>query len=388
MSMSPIVNGPATSGNPFFTESASAVMLRNCRDRNIVQSQIAVSSTEATVADPLANGDWDRRIAMHEAATAFHSSAWARVLTETYPHRPLYLQFSNADKTSALLPLIEVNSPFTGRRGISLPFTDLCPPLSFGGCDEGALVAKLTALAEERKWKYFELRGASFLRETAAPVTTFYGHKLDLTGGPDELQPHFAPNVRRNLRKASESGVTVEITRSREAVLRFYDLLARTRRRHGLPPQSRKFFLKIHEHLLEQDHGFVALGSYQQQPIAGAIFFTFGRNALYKYGASDERLQHVRANNLVMWQAMQTLCERGMRTLHFGRTARDNEGLRRFKLAWGAEEEIVEYFRFERATGRWSTAERDLAGRAGGVFRRLPLAVNRLIGSMVYPHLD
>jgi len=134
--------------------------------------------------------------------------------------------------------------------------------------------------------------------------------------------------------------------------------------------------------------GFVVLARRATEAVAGAVFFHFGDNALYKYGASDERQQEFRANNLVMWEAIRHLAQSRLRSLHFGRTARENEGLRRFKLAWGAEEEIISYFRFTCAKGRWSTAERDLAGRAGGIFKRLPLAVNRLIGTMVYPHLD
>ena len=345
-------------------------------------------ASEATIVDPFAHGDWDRMIALHDAATAFHTSAWARVLSETYRHKPLYLHFSQGGKTAALLALMEVKSPLTGSRGVALPFSDMCPPLTFRECDERAITAKLSALAEERKWKHFELRSAPFLRDDAPTAASFYGHKLDLTVGVEELQPRFAGNVRRNIRKGEESGVSVTTARSPEAILQFYQLLARTRRRHGLPPQSRKFFLNLCEHMLKPGFGFVVLAFLGSRPIAGAVFFTFRKNALYKFGASDERVQHLRPNNLVMWHGIRSLAESGARTLHFGRTARDNEGLRRFKLAWGAEEEIVDYFRFERTTGAWSTAERDLAGRAGGVFRKLPLAVNRLIGTLAYPHLD
>ena len=358
------------------------------RRETMVQNATASASSEVGLVDPFAHGDWDQMVRMHAAATAFHSAAWARVLTETYGHKPLYLHFSQAGKTAALLPLIEVKSPVTGRRGVALPFSDLCPPLSFAGFDQRVLLEKLSVLADERQWKHFELRGAEFLRGIAPAVSSFYGHKLDLTPGPDQLQRRFAPNVGRNLRRAQQSGVSVEVSRSREAIVSFYDLLVRTRRRHGVPPQSRKFFLNIHEHMVKPGCAFVVLASHAGRAIAGAVFFTFGNNALYKFGASDERVQHLRANNLVMWEGIRSLAEAGARTLHFGRTARDNEGLRRFKLAWGAEEEIVEYFRFERVTGKWSTGGRDLTARAGLAFRNLPLAVNRLIGTLVYPHLD
>ncbi len=236
---------------------------------NVLSQPLAAS--EASIVDPFAHGDWDRMVALHESATAFHSSAWARVLTQTYGHTPLYLHFSQAGKTSALLPLMEVKSRVTGCRGVALPFSDMCPPLTFSGSDAHAIVTQLSAMAAERNWKHFELRGAPFLRGHAPAGVSFYGHKLDLTVGLEQLQRRFAGNVRRNLRKAEESGVTVEVSQSAEAILQFYKLLGRTRRRHGVPPQSRKFFLNIHEHMLKPGFGFVVLASQGGRAIAGGL---------------------------------------------------------------------------------------------------------------------
>lgn len=343
---------------------------------------------DVRVLDPLTDSDWDRAVASHPSATAFHTSAWARVLTETYGHKPFYLHVAGRSEAGVSLPLLEVNSPLTGRRAVSLPFTDLCAPLTSGTFDQDSLTEKLSSLLEERKWKHFELRGADYLQGVAPAAASFYGHKLALTRSVSDLEKQLEANVPRNLRKAERSGVEVEISSSKKAVLQFYKLLVRTRRRHGVPPQSLKFFLNIHEHLVAPGYAFVVLAHRKQRPLAGAIYFRFQNNALYKFGASDERLQEFRANTIVMWSAIRHLAEAGATQLHFGRTDLDAAGLRRFKLAWGGEEEIIEYFRFQRETGAWSTAKRDLVGQTRSVFRNLPLAVNRLIGTMVYPHLD
>ena len=42
-------------------------------------------------------------------------------------------------------------------------------------------------------------------------------------------------------------------------------------------------------------------------------------------------------------EAIRWGCEHGMRTLDFGRTHWGQEGLRSFKLAWGAEERELRY---------------------------------------------
>ena len=45
--------------------------------------------------------------------------------------------------------------------------------------------------------------------------------------------------------------------------------------------------------------------------------------------------QNLRPNNLVMWEGIKSLMQRGADTLHLGRTSMENEGLRRFKLSRG-----------------------------------------------------
>jgi len=56
-----------------------------------------------------------------------------RVLRETYGHVPLYAARFAGGQLEGLLPLMEVSSPFTGRRGVSLPFTDFCLSVKDGG---------------------------------------------------------------------------------------------------------------------------------------------------------------------------------------------------------------------------------------------------------------
>src|SRR5205823_4073110 len=190
-------------------------------------------------------------------------------------------------------------------------------------------------------------------------------------------------------RKAERSNVSVVVGRSRQAIGDFYRLHVQTRRRHGLPPQPASLFLNIYEHIIKPGLGFTVLAQRDSCPIAAAIFFRFGKNALYKYGASDKRFQEFRANNLVIWQGIQFLARTGAEKLHFGRTERENDGLRRFKLSWHTQEETIDYFRFDPSDRQGlAPAPSHDSGLHKKVFGRLPLMFNRLAGSMIYPHLD
>jgi hypothetical protein len=89
-----------------------------------------------------------------------------------------------------------------------------------------------------------------------------------------------------------------------------------------------------------------------------------------------------------MWEGIRFLAQHGAETLHFGRTSLENDGLRRFKLTWGTEEETIEYLKFNPVARAWITGRDTSSGLHTAVFCRLPPALNRLAGTMIYPHLD
>jgi hypothetical protein len=357
-------------------------------DYSFVEPKATSKSLQMRILDPIYGPGWDHVVALHRDAGCFHTSGWAKVLYETYNHRPFYLQFSCGRRLAALIPLMEVRSPFTGGRGVCLPFSDACEPLVFDPEAVGLVRDRLVRLAQERRWRYLEVRGGKSFPLARTSATKFYGHTLDLRSGVEELSSRFASPVRRAIRKAERNGVSAVVSHSRQAVADFYRLHVQTRRRHGLPPQSTSFFQNIYEYIIKPGVGFTVLAQCGSRPIAAAIFFRFGKNALYKYGASDKKFQELRAKNLVMWQGIQFLAHSGAEKLYFGRTECENDGLRRFKLSWGTAEETIDYFRVD-PSGRQSLAPaRHKAGFHKKIFARLPFAFNRLAGSMIYPHLD
>jgi GNAT acetyltransferase-like protein len=284
---------------------------------------------------------------------------------------------------------MEVSSHLTGRRGVCLPFIDYCNPLVFDGSDISAILHTLSSLGRRRKWKYFELRcGGNSLHPIAPAVVTLRGHNIDLRSCIEVLFSRFASSVRRAIRKAEKSGLDVQVVSSREAVLKFYWLHILTQKRQGLPPMPLSFFLRIYDTIIEPGLGFVVLVEKEARPVGAAVFFSYGKRAIYKHAASDKRFQHLRPNNLVIWEGIKSLKRRGADTLHLGATSMDGEGLRRFKLSWGSEEEVTRWFRFDMARGAWVNPRRPGSGFHKRIFRTLPLALNRIAGAMIYRHLD
>jgi hypothetical protein len=362
--------------------------------------------------DPLEDDGWDARLAVVPSSSFFHGAAWARVLHETYGFQPVYFTLShnpadsgasllpNATMASpasvprqhplafhALLPVMEVNSWLTGRRGVSLPFTDECAPLCADADSFRRLFQEVLEHARARAWNYLECRGGKTWFGNAPASTSFYGHQLDLDAGETALWARVGGAVRRAVRKAEQSGLTVEFSQDLDALRIFFGLLCRTRKRHGLPVQPFRFFESIQRHVLSQDQGWVVLARHGQVPVAGAVFFHFGKTVIYKFGASNEAFQHLRPNNLVMWEAIRWHARRGFGVLDFGRTSLENEGLRRFKLGWGTRERRIDYFRYDPRKAGFVTARDASSGWHNRIFKTLPIPLSRLIGAALYRHV-
>jgi len=331
--------------------------------------------------------EWDQIVGRFPKASFFHSAAWADVLQQSYGFRPQYFVRGPLDSPSAILPVMEVASFLTGKRGVSLPFSDQCDPLSRDPVEAHALWKDALAHAKRLSWKYLEVRGPLTDFCEGKVATEFYGHTLDLSGSEQTLSRNVDSSVRRAVRKAEQAGLTTEVSHSSEATRIFYRLLGKTRRRHGVPVQPFSFFREIHRAIISQGKGCIVLAKSGLVPVAGAMFFNFGHTAVYKYGGSDPYYQHLRGNNLVMWKAILWHAQNGYERLDFGRTSHDNAGLRSFKLGWGAQENSIAYMRFDCQKSSWLAAPDTSSGRLSPLFKRIPLSVSRLVGALAYRHI-
>lgn len=338
-----------------------------------------------SVLDPRASADWDAFLETRPDATVFHTSAWCRVLTDTYNYEPAYVVAR--DESGVItggVPLMVVDSWLTSRRLVGLPFSDVCHPLLPATGAEELLIA-VREQAEELKAKSVELRGLSHQRMPDAGFsngTVFFQHIVDLDPG---MESRVQSSARRAIRKAQNEGVTVRQSARADDMRRFYDLMVLTRRKHGLLPQPRRFFESIQRHFMETGLGQLLLAELNGKVIAGDLLLRWGYQLVYKFNASDSRFLAVRPNNLLLWQAMHLGRDEGCRTLDLGRCEEDNEGLRRFKLLWGSREEQLPYYHYPEDGGSASVLSSRSARTALQLFVRFsPGPVLRAAGSVLY----
>lgn len=344
-------------------------------------------SSSAKIINPLEQADWNELVISAPDYSFFHSSNWARVLHDSYGYKPVYSVSIENDRISALLPCMEVRSILTGRRGVSLPFTDYCDPVIFSESSFKASRDLLIEYGKDANWDFIEFRGGRHFPAEVSCSGYYLGHILQLQGGEEEIYSGFRDSTARNIKKAVKMGVDVEISTARESMDEFRRLNCITRKLHGLPPQPGHFFDNVYEQVIAKNLGMIVLAYYNKQCIAGAVFFQFGDRAYYKYGASDRKHQELRANNLVMWEAIRWLSRGSFKTLCFGRTEPGASGLRQFKSGWGSREQKISYFRYdlgkERVTGDCSPVQE----RFYPIFHALPIPLSKIAGLVLYRHM-
>src|SRR5438093_631303 len=245
--------------------------------------------------NPLTDRRWPVFLASHSDASVFHSHEWLQALSRTYGYLPVVYTTSppGRDLVSGL-PFSRIKSRLTGRRLVSLPFSDHCQPL-VGSSDElNELLSAAKKDARKDRCKVLEIRP---LRSEEASVAEVSGltkkesvivHKLNLRGGVDEVFHNLHHNaVRRKITRSEREGLMYEEGTSDNLLKKFYRLLLLTRRRHRLPPQPLIWFQNLIRCF--GDRLKIRVVSKDSAPAASIITISYKRVLTYKYGCSDTR---------------------------------------------------------------------------------------------------
>jgi hypothetical protein len=337
------------------------------------------------VVDPIADPRWSKLIGLDCRATLFHSPGWLLALRQTYDYQPVVLTTSSPSQPLANgVVFCLIKSWVTGKRLVSLPFSDHCEPLVGVGEDPGDFI-NVDGL---KQFRYVELRPLDASPSAkGAPggfreAETFWFHWLDLSPSEEEIfQGFHADCVRRKIRRAERESVVYGEGNTPELLESFYGLLLRTRQRHRLPPQPKAWFRNLSKFL--GDSIKIRVASRNGRPIASILTFSYNNKLMYKYGCSDERYHRFGGMQLLLWRAIQEAKEKNYSEFDLGRCALGNSGLRVFKERWGASRSKLTYWRCQ--PGRLSD-DRHLE-IARKFFRLCPPSFLQAAGRSFYRHI-
>jgi lipid II:glycine glycyltransferase (peptidoglycan interpeptide bridge formation enzyme) len=328
---------------------------------------------------------WMDYILSNPEADVFHHPEWISLLERCYGYRPfLLVVFNESNELSAGLPVMEVNSWLTGRRWVSLPFSDYCRPLFFHKTELERLITGLSQVVSDRQVPRVELRWEYPEASNLYSKPDFKMHTIHLDPDIDVVEKRLKRTHRQNIKTARKRGVRVELGHQLEDMQKYYQLQLETRRRHGVPAQPWRFFRELAETFFEKQLAFVLLAYYEQDPIAGILFLNWGKKIVAKYAASKTDTLKLRPNNLLFWEGINWGCENGYSLFEFGRTDVANHGLCRYKRGWGAQEDPLTYAQLSETPPKPENGRTNQLSQS--VIRKAPLWVCRFSGELLYKH--
>lgn len=346
--------------------------------------------------DPLTDSRWVRFVENHPFACAFHSRGWMEALRKTYDYEPVvYTTTPPGEELTNGIPFCRVSSWLTGRRLVSVPFSDHCQPLVSDPLDFKRILSGIASGDARNSWgRFVELRPSladyspfQVWSENSpfGVAKQYFLHVLDLTPPIEELFRGFHKNcVQRCIKRAERENVMLEAGSSPEMLKKFYHLMMITRRRHRLPPQPIEWFRNMIDCM--GDAVTIRVASANGIPVAAILTLSHFKTVIYKYGCSDERYFNLGGTFALFWQMIREAKEKGAAQLDMGRSDLDNPGLVQFKDRWGAVRSEISYFRSPPPT----TSEDKKAiwpmAIANAIFARLPDPLLVLAGRALYRH--
>src|SRR5438477_8967649 len=141
--------------------------------------------------NPLTDPRWVCLVESHPDAAIFHTKAWLEALRRTYKYEPIAYAIEDDNRLVSAIPFCRVDSFITGRRLVSLPFSDHCQPLT---CSPDHLAELITAAsndARRERLKYFEIRPLSQFETGIVTSDSVAVHNLDISRSEDKLLASF-----------------------------------------------------------------------------------------------------------------------------------------------------------------------------------------------------
>ncbi|MGA8272475.1 MAG: peptidoglycan bridge formation glycyltransferase FemA/FemB family protein [Candidatus Sulfotelmatobacter sp.] len=342
--------------------------------------------------EPLQDCRWDAFVQKHPRASIFHSRAWLTALSRSYGYKPVAYTTSPANRELENgVVFCQVDSWLTGRRLVSLPFSDHCEPLVDTPSDLAAISLALEEASRRGQWRYIELRPLkpvavlTSLQQVTVPYTF---HQLDLRPDLETLFRNCHKNsTQRKILRAEREGLQYREGSTAELLNCFYRLHTLTRKRHNRPPQPRKWFVNLMDCFGENLKIRVACKN--DRPVAAVLTIRYKDTMVYKYGGSDSRYNKLGGMHLLLWRAIQEAKAVGLGFVDFGRTDEDQQGLVTFKKRWGSEQSILTYSRYGLTCDTGHIFESYFLNRKSAVARRLLTRMPgfTLLGRALYRHV-
>lgn len=325
---------------------------------------------------------WNRYVAGHAGASAYHAYEWRGIVSRAFGHETRYLTAETDAGVVGVLPLVLFRSRVFGRFAVSLPFLNYGGVLADSPQAEAALIDAAIREARALGASHLELRHTRQVGPSLQPRRHKVAMVLPLETSVEAQWQALDRKLRNQVRKAEKSGLTT-VHGGRDLLAGFYDVFARNMRDLGTPVYGIRWFEEILQAFPDRAR-ICAIRSGAQTVAASFLLWRVpGATIEVPWASALREFNPVCANVYLYWQMLTLAIERGFATFDFGRST-PGEGTFNFKKQWGAapRELVWEYWTAGGALPDLSPKNPKFE-RAIRLWQRLPVGVTRVLG----PHI-
>ena len=280
--------------------------------------------------------EWDE-FASRYTDLIFYQSVWSRVLKEGLGGQPLYFCLKDGEEIVAGLPGVLLNFKILKILYASIPYGHLIG-------DKSYWAAFLELLEKE-----FRGKGIDQVRLTESPFSDSYSPEsfkrisskctlLDLRGyDKEKIWEGYRKNIRRDVRKAQRSGMTLRTVDSMEGVSMFYKLyLSSMERNRAAAKYPMRWFEALYEFVTKKGWGAIRLAELDGGAIAGMVLIYSPSSTHYFHNGSKYEFLKFCPNELLIHSALEEAVEKSNSFFDFMGSDPGDLPLLHFKEKWGS----------------------------------------------------
>lgn len=268
----------------------------------------------------------------------FYQSIWSEVLRKGLGGQPLYFFLTDEGEIIAGLPGILLSFKMIRILYASIPYGNMIG-------DPAYFPAFMELLAQA-----FKKKGIDQVRITESPFSESCHPAsfkpmvakctlLDLRGlDKEKIWEVYKKNIRRDVRKAQKSGVTIRQGASTEDVRTFFRLyLASMQRNRAMVKYPLQWFEALYEMIIKRGLGIIALAEVDKEAIAGAVFIHSQNSTHYFHNGSQYEFLKFCPNELLIHDALEKAIEKKNSCFDFMGSDPMDLSLLHFKEKWGSQ---------------------------------------------------
>ncbi len=349
--------------------------------RFLQQRDLSCGDTVVTEISASDAGLWDRYVADHPQASAYHRYLWRNIIEESFSQRGVYLAARDGSgQICGVLPMVRLRSALFGDFNVSLPYFNYGGVLADNTTVAAQLLDHAAALTRTNGQRHLEVRATAQLNDWPKR-TDKVSMILALPASIEALEAALGSKLRAQINRARREQPTVH-SGGVELLEDFYSVFARNMRDLGTPVYAHRFFANILNALPQQAHLLVL--RLNGRPVAAA-FLLGDRDLMEIPWASTLRTVNGVGMNMLLYREVLRFCiERGYPFFDFGRSTVD-AGTYHFKRQWGAQP-LQHYWHYALPNGETLPELKPDSPKFRLLIRcwqRLPVPLANLIG----PHI-